>query len=180
MCQILKKLEFRSGKPNRLGARFDGEGTNFAAFSARATQIDLCVFSLDGHTEIARQQLPERTRAVWHGFVPGLAPGTPCGFRAHGSFASPCASTDFTTSVHTVLARSPATIVTAQLDDILEHEEAQNMPGTTDEHLNWRRKYGASVEAFPDEGRLRTLRNLMIDHRGKIQGNRAKEMTHEC
>jgi len=81
------KPDLRSGSPNQLGARFDGEGTNFAVFSAHATEIELCVFSPDGSTEIARQRLPERTGPVWHGFSPGLKPGTPYGFRAHGSYA---------------------------------------------------------------------------------------------
>jgi glycogen operon protein len=81
------KLSLRSGNPTQLGARFDGEGTNFAVFSAHATQMDLCVFSPDGATEIARQPLPERTGPVWHGYAPGLTAGTPYGFRAHGSYA---------------------------------------------------------------------------------------------
>ena len=81
------KPDLRPGKPNHLGARFDGEGTNFAVFSANAMQVDLCVFSPDGGTELARQALPERTGPVWHGYAPGLAPGTPYGFRAHGSYA---------------------------------------------------------------------------------------------
>ena len=81
------KLELQSGSSNQLGARFDGEGTNFAVFSAHAQQIDLCVFSDDGSTELARYPLPERTGPVWHGHAPGLMPGTLYGYRAHGSYA---------------------------------------------------------------------------------------------
>ena len=80
-------LQFRPGSPNQLGARFDGEGTNFAVFSAHAAKMELCVFSPDGTRELARKALPERTGPIWHGLVPGLAPGTPYGFRAHGSYA---------------------------------------------------------------------------------------------
>lgn len=87
MCATLQKLDLLSGKPNRLGAHFDGEGTNFAVFSDHATRIDLCLFSPDGRTEIARQSLPERTGAIWHGYAPGLKPGTPYGYRAHGTYA---------------------------------------------------------------------------------------------
>ncbi len=81
------KLKLLSGSANQLGARFDGEGTNFAVFSAHAQQIDLCVFSADGKNELARCPLPERTGPVWHGYAPGLMPDTPYGFRAHGSYA---------------------------------------------------------------------------------------------
>ncbi|MGB5558899.1 MAG: glycogen debranching protein GlgX [Paracoccaceae bacterium] len=81
------KLQLQSGSSNQLGARFDGEGTNFAVFSAHAQQIDLCVFSDDGSTELARYPLPERSGPVWHGYAPGLMPGTLYGYRAHGSYA---------------------------------------------------------------------------------------------
>ncbi len=70
-----------------MGAHFDGEGTNFAVFSAHASKIELCQFSEDGRTEIKRHRLPERTGNVWHGYAPGLKPGAPYGFRAHGAYA---------------------------------------------------------------------------------------------
>ena len=63
------------------------EGTNFAVFSAHASQIDLCLFSPDGTEEIARAKLPEKTGHVWHGFAPGIEPGAVYGFRAHGIYA---------------------------------------------------------------------------------------------
>lgn len=80
------KLDFSSGNIKRLGAHFDGNGTNFAVFSANATQIDLCIFSADGKTEIAREALPERTGQLWHGYAKGLSIGTLYGYRAHGSY----------------------------------------------------------------------------------------------
>ncbi|PCI88180.1 MAG: glycogen debranching enzyme GlgX [Hyphomicrobiales bacterium] len=79
-------LEFQSGNPKQLGAHFDGNGTNFTVFSAHATQIDLCVFSPDGQTEIARKALPERTGHLWHGYAKGLPKGTLYGYRAHGAY----------------------------------------------------------------------------------------------
>ncbi|GMG82634.1 glycogen debranching protein GlgX [Paralimibaculum aggregatum] len=75
------------GSPNPLGASFDGEGTNFAVYSANARKIELCLFSADGARETARHALPERTGHVWHGYKPGLPPGTLYGYRAHGSYA---------------------------------------------------------------------------------------------
>ncbi|WP_071673481.1 glycogen debranching protein GlgX [Nioella nitratireducens] len=76
-----------AGSATRLGARFDGDGTNFAVFSAHASQMDLCLFSPDGRKETARIALPECTGPVWHGYIPGLKPGALYGFRAHGSYA---------------------------------------------------------------------------------------------
>lgn len=70
-----------------MGVTHDGEGANFAVFSEHAQQIELCLFSPDGKTEVQRIPLPERTGPVWHGYVPGLPYGTLYGYRAHGIYA---------------------------------------------------------------------------------------------
>ena len=80
------KLNLQAGSPHTLGAHYDGEGTNFAVFSENATQIDLCIFSDDGKTELVQCELPERTGSIWHGYAPDLNPGTLYGFRAHGAY----------------------------------------------------------------------------------------------
>ncbi|MFP7674421.1 glycogen debranching protein GlgX [Marivita sp. S0852] len=75
------------GSPTRLGAHYDGGGTNFAVFSENADQVFLCLFSPDGTKEVLRIPLPERTGAVWHGYVPDLKPGARYGYRAAGPYA---------------------------------------------------------------------------------------------
>ena len=69
-----------------MGASFDGEGVNFAVFSANAEAIELCLFSEDGRRELARLALIERDGDIWHIHVAGLTPGTRYGFRAHGPY----------------------------------------------------------------------------------------------
>ncbi|OON41442.1 glycogen debranching enzyme GlgX [Izhakiella australiensis] len=75
-----------AGSSYPLGANYDGEGVNFAIFSAYAERVELCLYAPDGKTEIARLTLPEYTHEVWHGYVPGLQPGALYGFRVHGPF----------------------------------------------------------------------------------------------
>ncbi|WP_254446654.1 glycogen debranching protein GlgX [Ruegeria sp. HKCCD8929] len=82
-----KDMIISQGNPTRLGAHFDGEGTNFALFSEHASRVHLCLFSDDGQTELEQLPLPERNGAVWHGYVPGLKPGTLYGYRVEGPFA---------------------------------------------------------------------------------------------
>ncbi len=48
-----------------LGANYDGEGVNFALFSAHAERVELCLFDPSGKTEIARLELPEYTHEIW-------------------------------------------------------------------------------------------------------------------
>ncbi|MEZ5755362.1 MAG: glycogen debranching protein GlgX [Paracoccaceae bacterium] len=76
-----------AGRPWPMGACFDGEGVNFAVFSAHAEKVELCLFSPDGRKELARIALPERDGDIWHGHVGGLMPGTLYGFRVHGPYA---------------------------------------------------------------------------------------------
>ena len=64
-----------SGSAARLGAHVDGDGVNFAVFSANAERMELCLFSPDGKRETARLTLPERSGSIWHGHVAGLKPG---------------------------------------------------------------------------------------------------------
>jgi len=72
-----------------IGARWTGDGVNFAVFSAHAEQVELCLFDPASRQETARFALPGRTGGIWHGFVPAhlARPGTLYGYRLHGPFA---------------------------------------------------------------------------------------------
>jgi glycogen operon protein len=74
------------GAPYPLGATWDGLGINFAVFSANASRIELCLFDPTGRKERSRYDLPECTDEIWHGYLPGLHPGTVYGYRAHGPY----------------------------------------------------------------------------------------------
>lgn len=79
-------MSITTGDHATLGAVYDGQGVNFAVFSENATKIELCLFSSDGRRETTRLVLPERTGAIWHGYVPGLRPGALYGYRAFGPY----------------------------------------------------------------------------------------------
>ena len=74
------------GQWNELGATWQGDGVNFAIFSAHAERVELCLFDESGQHEVSRVTLPEFTNEVWHGFVPGLKPGALYGYRVHGPY----------------------------------------------------------------------------------------------
>ena len=76
-----------SARPSVLGAEYDGSGVNFALFSDHAERVQLCLFDEDGVTETARLDLPEMEGGIWHGYLPGLAPGQAYGYRVHGAYA---------------------------------------------------------------------------------------------
>ncbi|HET7322242.1 MAG TPA: glycogen debranching protein GlgX [Longimicrobiaceae bacterium] len=79
--------KIRPGRPSPLGATWDGEGVNFALYSRDATGVVLSLFDADDPArETAQIRLREVTAHVWHGYVPGLAPGQLYGFRVHGPY----------------------------------------------------------------------------------------------
>ncbi len=82
----MKIQKMNKGECYPLGSRSDGEGVNFAIFSAHAEKIELCLFDETGQTEIARYALAGKTHDVWHGYVPRLAPGAVYGYRVHGPY----------------------------------------------------------------------------------------------
>ena len=75
------------GRPNPLGATWDGGGVNFALFSEHATQVELCLFENAADLkESSRILLKEQTDRVWHVYMPDMRPGQLYGYRVHGSF----------------------------------------------------------------------------------------------
>ncbi|HEY7776866.1 MAG TPA: glycogen debranching enzyme GlgX, partial [Kineobactrum sp.] len=79
-------MKILAGESYPPGATHDGEGTNFALFSAHGTAVELCLYDAEGKQETTREMLPERTDDVWHGYVPGVHPGCCYGYRVHGRF----------------------------------------------------------------------------------------------
>ncbi len=49
-------------------------------------------------------------------------------------------------ATHGFLARSPCRLVTVQIEDLAGAEDGVNIPGTVDEHPNWRRKLPVDLE----------------------------------
>ena len=74
------------GRPYPLGATWDGEGVNFAIFSAHAEKVELCLFDRSGVREEARIALPEYTDEVWHAYLPNARPNLLYGYRVYGPF----------------------------------------------------------------------------------------------
>ena len=80
------------GTPYPLGATWDGWGTNFTLFSEVAERVELCLFDGAGDEDAlteTRVELTETDGFVWHGYLPGIAPGQRYGYRVHGPHDPP-------------------------------------------------------------------------------------------
>ena len=74
--------EIWPGRNYPLGASWGEEATNFAVYAPQATGVWLCLFDDDDRER--RFPLTEQSLGVWHGAVPGVAPGTRYGYRVDG------------------------------------------------------------------------------------------------
>ncbi|MGZ7246540.1 4-alpha-glucanotransferase, partial [Streptococcus pyogenes] len=63
-------------------------------------------------------------------------------------------------SAHAFIARTPSKLVVLQPEDVFEALEQANLPGTVDEHPNWRRKLPVPVEDWAKDPRVVELKEL--------------------
>jgi (1->4)-alpha-D-glucan 1-alpha-D-glucosylmutase len=66
-------------------------------------------------------------------------------------------------SAHAFIARTPCKIATVQPEDVFELMEQANLPGTVDQHPNWRRKLPVPLEKWSDDARVRALASIMAE-----------------
>ncbi len=82
----MKNLTVRAGKSYPLGSIFDGNGVNFALFSANAEKVELCLFDESGTKELQRLPLEFNDNNIWHIYVEDLRPGQVYGYRVYGPY----------------------------------------------------------------------------------------------
>ncbi|MFW5969000.1 MAG: malto-oligosyltrehalose synthase [Halofilum sp. (in: g-proteobacteria)] len=71
-------------------------------------------------------------------------------------------------AVHRYVARAPSRVLMVQPEDVLGQREQVNLPGTTDQHPNWRRRYPLSVCEFATDAEFRaTADTLAAEGRGR-------------
>lgn len=76
------------------------------------------------------------------------------------TLASAEPSVDVIQAVHGLLARSASVVLLVQPEDVLGLTEANNIPGTVDEHPNWRRKLPLTVERLFADRRMTAVAAL--------------------
>jgi 4-alpha-glucanotransferase len=67
--------------------------------------------------------------------------------------------------IHALVARSPAKLMAVQLEDLLGLVEQANIPGTVDEHPNWRRRLPVALEDIEEQPILRAVLGAIAEER---------------
>jgi 4-alpha-glucanotransferase len=73
---------------------------------------------------------------------------------------------EFVVLVHAYLARSNSFAALVQLDDITGEIDPVNLPGSTVEYPNWRRKLSVTLEELFEEPRVKAIVKLFTKERG--------------
>ena len=74
----------------------------------------------------------------------------------------------FVEAAHTFLASSSSAIAMIQVDDITQEETPVNVPTTSTEHPNWRRRLSMSLEAIAGDPHFHALTRLLNEARGSL------------
>src|SRR5688572_9547408 len=68
-----------------------------------------------------------------------------------------------TAAAHDFIARTPSKLAMVQPEDVFELEEQANLPGTVDQHPNWRRKLPVALERWRADPRIAALAGIMAE-----------------
>ncbi len=66
-------------------------------------------------------------------------------------------------AAHAFIARTPSKLAMLQPEDVLGMQDQANLPGTVDQHPNWRRKLPLALERWGDEPRVAGLAEIMAE-----------------
>jgi 4-alpha-glucanotransferase len=75
---------------------------------------------------------------------------------------------DLARAIHVYLARTPAKLAVIQLEDVVGTPDQTNLPGTTTEHPNWRRKLALSLEQLQHDRRCGAVMHAMSRERPNL------------
>jgi 4-alpha-glucanotransferase len=70
---------------------------------------------------------------------------------------TPAMTTELAEAIHQYLARTPAWMVLANVEDVIGTHAQTNVPGTVDQHPNWRRKLSLPLEKLVQDSRFAQL-----------------------
>ena len=79
--------------------------------------------------------------------------------------ATPALTPALIRAIHVHLARSRTRLALVQVEDMLGQVEQANLPGTVDEHPNWRCRYALAIEAWPSDERCQAMASSMTAER---------------
>jgi 4-alpha-glucanotransferase len=69
-------------------------------------------------------------------------------------------------AAHVFLARTPSVLAMMQIDDLTDEADPVNVPATSDEHPNWRRRLSMTLEELAARPRFDDIAKIFRGERG--------------
>jgi 4-alpha-glucanotransferase len=69
-------------------------------------------------------------------------------------------------AVHAFVARTPSILAMVQIDDLSDEADPVNIPATSDEHPNWRRRLSMTLEELAARPRFNDIAGIFRTERG--------------
>ncbi|HUF45856.1 MAG TPA: 4-alpha-glucanotransferase, partial [Aestuariivirgaceae bacterium] len=114
-------------------------------------------FITDEDAEAERRDRAEAREELWAALgSQDLAPAGP---------APRQLDVDAILAIHSYVARSPVRLMGVQLEDAVGESEQPNLPGASEPHPNWRRKFSVGLETLAEHPLFRSLCGAMAAQR---------------
>jgi 4-alpha-glucanotransferase len=78
-------------------------------------------------------------------------------------------------AAHAYLARTPSALAMAQIDDLTDEADPVNVPTTSDEHPNWRRRLSLTLEELAERPRFIDIAEIFRNERGSRKTEETEE-----
>jgi 4-alpha-glucanotransferase len=78
-------------------------------------------------------------------------------------------------AAHAFLARTPSVLAMVQIDDLTDEADPVNVPATSDEHPNWRRRLSMTLEELADRPRFIDIAETFRAERGEPASGETKK-----
>lgn len=112
----------------------------------------------EGAVHRAREERQQDKRHIARAL--GAAGLLPAGVTDESAAAQPM-TPELCQAVHVFLARTPAWVVLANLEDLLGETAQTNVPGTVENHANWSRKITPMLEQLRDDPRVHQVASAL-------------------
>jgi 4-alpha-glucanotransferase len=78
-------------------------------------------------------------------------------------------------AAHAFLARTPSALAMVQIDDLTDEADPVNVPATSEEHPNWRRRLSKRLEELAARPRFIDIAEIFRDERGARNPDKTSE-----
>jgi 4-alpha-glucanotransferase len=130
-----------------------------------AMRLEIGLLKPDGAEAAYAERAHERRRVLGLLEEQGLLPPELAPLMRGEEEAAPDLPESFAVALHRLVARTPSRLFVVPAEDLIGSAEQVNVPGTMDEHPNWRRKLPVALDELTEQPMLRAIVAVLNEER---------------